>query len=151
MTKKNWLMIIVLLVLAGVYVFYFTDFFKPKIIHITSTSRAIRSRFRNASAVSPEPVPVIFNLEPPTRLTELKVVPLAVWQTNQNTLPIWHLVADADATPLKFFVYGQHIRGLKPEVPGANAEPLVPGVIYRLFVTASSVKGQHDFEVKPAN
>ena len=151
MTKKNWLMIIVLLVLAGVYIYYFTDFFKPKIIHVTSTSRAIRSRFGNGAGGSPEPVPVIFNLEPPSKLTDLKVVPLAVWQTNQNTLPIWHLVADADAVPLKFFMYGQHIRGLKPEVPGAGAEPLVPGVRYRLFVTAGSAKGQHDFEVRPAN
>jgi hypothetical protein len=151
MTKKSWLMIILLLALAGVYIFYFTDFFKPKIIHITSTSRAIRSRFRSAAAGGPEPVPVIFNLEPPSKLTELKVIPLAVWQTNQNTLPVWHLVADADAVPLKFFVYGQHIRGLKPEVPGANAEPLVPGVMYRLFVTAGSVRGQHDFEVRSAN
>ena len=150
MTKKNWLMIIVLLVLAGVYIFYFTDLFKPKVIHITSTSRAIRSRFRNAAGGS-EPVPVIFNLEPPGRLTEIKVVLLSGWQTNQNTLPVWHLIADANAVPLKYFVYGQHIRGLKPEVPGANAEPLVPGVMYRLFVTAGSVKGQHDFEVRPAN
>ena len=46
------------------------------------------------------------------------------------------------------FVYGQHIRGLKPEVPGANAEPLQPDVTYRLFVTAGTAKGQHDFEVK---
>ena len=53
MTKKNWLMIIVLLALAGVYIFYFTDLFKPKIIHITSTSRAIRSRFRNNPAGQP--------------------------------------------------------------------------------------------------
>jgi hypothetical protein len=150
MTKKNWLMMIVLLVLAGVYIYYFTDFFKPKIIHISSTSRAIRSRFGNAAG-NPEPVPVIFNLEPPSKLTELKVVPLADWQTNQNTLPIWHLIADADAVPLKFFFYGQHIRGLKPEVPGMDAEPLVPGVRYRLFVAAGSVKGQHDFEVRPAN
>ena len=41
MTKKNWLMLIVLLVLAGVYVFYFTDWFKPKIISYFTTPAAI--------------------------------------------------------------------------------------------------------------
>jgi hypothetical protein len=148
MTKKNWLMTIVLVVLAGVYVFYFTDWFKPKIIHISSTSRAMRSRFRNAPAGNTAPVPVIFSLEPQSKLTEIKVVPLAVWQTNQAVLPVWHLVASSNSMPVKMFVYGQHIRGLKPEVPGANAEPLQPDVTYRLFVTAGSAKGQHDFEVK---
>jgi hypothetical protein len=149
MTKKNWLMTIVLVVLASVYVFYFTDWFKPKIIHISSTSRAIRSRFQNAAAGNLAPVPVIFSLEPQSKLTEIKVVPLAVWQTNQSVLPVWHLVASSNSMPVKTFVYGQPIRGLKPEVPGASAEPLRPDVTYRLFVTAGSAKGQHDFEVKP--
>jgi hypothetical protein len=149
MTKKNWLMTIVLVVLASVYVFYFTDWFKPKIIHISSTSRAIRSRFRNAAASNLAPVPVIFSLEPQSKLTEIKVVPLAAWQANQGVLPVWHLVASSNSMPVKMFVYGQHIRGLKPEVPGASAEPLQPDVTYRLFVSAGSAKGQHDFEVKP--
>jgi hypothetical protein len=149
MTKKNWLMMIVLVVLASVYVFYFTDWFKPKIIHISSTSRAIRSRFRNAAAGNLAPVPVIFSLEPQSTLTEIKVVPLAAWQTNQGVLPVWHLVANSNSAPIKMFFYGQRIRGLKPEVPGAHADPLQPDVTYRLFVTAGSAKGQHDFEVKP--
>ena len=38
-------MMIVLLGLAGVYIFYFTDWFKPQIIHITHTSRAMGARF----------------------------------------------------------------------------------------------------------
>jgi hypothetical protein len=149
MTKKNRLMTIVLVVLAGVYVFYFTDWFKPKIIHISSTSRATRSRFRNSADGNAAPVPVIFNLEPQSKLTEIKVVPLAVWQTNPAVLPVWHLVASSNSMPVKMFVYGHHIRGLKPEVPGADAEPLQPDVTYRIFLTAGSAKGQHDFEVKP--
>ena len=41
---------------------------------------------------------------------------------------------------------------MKPEVPGARAQPLQPGVKYRLFVTDGSAKGQHDFQpvAKPA-
>jgi hypothetical protein len=141
MTKKNWLLMVALVALAGVYVFYFTDWFKPKIIHISHTSRALRS---------PALVPITFGLEPQCQLTEIKVVPLAAWQTNPNTLPLWHLVSSTNAAPVKMFFYGQRIRGLKPEVPGAHAEPLQTNVTYRLFLTAGKAKGQHDFEIKPA-
>ncbi len=142
---------IVLIVLAGVYIFCFTGWFRPKIIHITHTSRPNRLRLHNNNAASPETVPITFGLEPQCKPTEIKVVPLAAWLTNQNVLPVWHLVASTNSVPIKFFVYGQRIRGLKPEVPGAHAEPLQPDVTYRLFLTAGKAKGQHDFEVKAAN
>jgi len=139
---------IVLIGLAGVYIFYFTDWFKPKIIHISHT---IRSRFGNNVAGNSATVPITFSLEPQCKPTEIKVVPLAAWQTNQNVLPVWHLIASSNSVPIKLFAYGQHIRGMKPEVPDSRPELLQPDVTYRLFVTAGSAKGQHDFEVKPAN
>jgi hypothetical protein len=150
MTKKNWLMTIVLIVLAGVYVFYFTDWFKPKIISISSTSRMFGRRLGSNARPGPETVPLMFSLDPQCRPTEIKVVPLAAWETNQNILPVWHLVYNSNAAPVKVFFYGQHLRGLKPEIPGAQAEPLQPDVTYRLFVTAGRAKGQHDFEIKSA-
>jgi hypothetical protein len=150
MIKKNWLLTVVLFALASVYIFYFTGWFKPKIIHISHTSRAVRLRAVNNSGAKPAPVPITFGMEPQCLLTEIKVVPLAAWQTNHNTLPVWHLVASTNAEPVKMFSYGQRIRGLKPEVPGAHAEPLQTNVTYRLFVTAGKAKGQHDFEIKPA-
>jgi hypothetical protein len=62
------------------------------------------------------------------------------------------LIADTNSVLLERpFYYGQRIRGLKPEVPGAHAQPLQPGVTYRLFVTAGKANGQHDFEVKVAD
>ncbi|MEI9864183.1 MAG: hypothetical protein WDN00_06450 [Limisphaerales bacterium] len=61
------------------------------------------------------------------------------------------MVADTNAAPLKMFVYGQRVRGMKPAIAGARAEPLQPDVTYRLFVTAGSAKGQHDFEAKSVN
>jgi hypothetical protein len=151
MTKKNWLLMIALVGLAGVYIFYFTDWFKPQIIHISHTSRPNRLRLRNNNAARPETTPVTFDLEPQCRPAEIKVVPLAAWQTNQNVMPVWHLIADSNSVPVKLFAYGQRIRGMKPEVPGARAEPLQPDVTYRLFVTAGKAKGQHDFEVKAPN
>ena len=150
MTKKNWLLLIALGALAGVYVFYFTDWFKPKTIHISHTSRAFSPRSGSKARVNPETVPITFGVEPQCQLTEIIVVPLAAWETNQNTLPLWHLIASSNAAPIKMFMYGQHIRGLKPEVVGGHAQPLEPNVTYRLFVTAGKAKGQHDFEVKAA-
>jgi hypothetical protein len=145
MTKKNWLLMVALIALVGVYVFYFTDWFKPKIIHISHTTRSMRPRLASRG-----PVPITFGVEPQCKPTEITVVPLAAWETNQNTLPLWHLVVSTNAAPLKMFAYGQHIRGLTPAVPGSRAQPLETNVIYRLFLTAGKAKGQHDFEIKSA-
>jgi hypothetical protein len=151
MTKKNWLMMIVLVGIAGVYVFYFTDWFKPKIIHITSTNaRTSRTSRANADSTT---VPILFKLGWPYKLTDLKVVALDEWQTNKDCLPLWHLIADTNSVPIERpFIYGQRIPGMKPEVPGLRAQPLQPGVKYRLFVTNGSAKGEHDFQAiaKPA-
>jgi hypothetical protein len=145
MTKKNWLLVSFALVLAGVYAFYFTNWFTPKVIHIAShNARATRANVKTDSAT----VPVTFKLERPYKLTELKVVALDEWQTNKNCLPLWHLIADTNSAPItKPFNYGQKIPGMKPDIAGARAQPLQPGVTYRMFVTDGSVKGQHDFQV----
>jgi hypothetical protein len=151
MIKKNWLLIFVALVLAGVYVVKFTDWFKPKIIHITSTKLRI-NRFRNPrfftkTSADLATIPVAFKFERSYNLTELKVVALDEWLTNKNCLPFWHLIADTNSVPSPLlFTYGQDLSGMKSYVPGARAEPLQPGVKYRLFVTAGSAKGEHDFQ-----
>ena len=108
--------------LAGVYVFYFTDWFKPKIIQISHTSRVIRRRhirFNEKDAAAT--LPVIFGFDHRYKLTEIEVVPLAAWQTNKDAPPIWHLISDSNSVPVENFIYGQNIRGMKPEVAGARA------------------------------
>jgi hypothetical protein len=120
----------------------------PKIIHITRinarTSRIIRVNNPNAGSVT---VSIIFKLGRPYKLTELKVVALNEWQTDKNCLPLWHLIAGTNSVPIERpFIYGQRIPGMKPEVAGARAQLLQPGVTYRLFVTDGSAKGQHDFQ-----
>jgi hypothetical protein len=144
MTKKNWLLIFVALSLAGVYVFYFTNWFTPNIIHITShNARVIRANAKTDSTT----IPVTFKLGRPFKLTELKVVALDEWQTNQNCLPLWHLIADTNSVMItQPFNYGQKITGMKSKVAGARAQLLQPGVKYRMFVTDGSAKGQHDFQ-----
>jgi hypothetical protein len=150
MVKKNWLLVSVVLVLAGVYVFYFTDWFKPKSIHITHTSRFIRGVRRAGQGNNSVTVPVIFTFEREYEFTEIKVVPLDAFQTNKLALPVWHLVSDSGSDGLDHFFYGENIDSMDSAVPGAQAEPLQPGVTYRLFVTAGKIKGWHDFQPKPA-
>ena len=145
MTRKSWILIGFALALAIAYAVFFTNWFKPgaiKIYHLTRpTGFAMRTR-RDAPAP-----PITFGLEGSYKLTEIKAVPLAEWQTNQHALPIWHLVSDSNSVPVKFFVYGQRIRGMKPAVPGARPQPLQPNVACRLFVTAGKARGRHDFEI----
>jgi len=144
MTKKNFILIAFALALAGVYVFFFTNWFKPQTIQIYHASRAMRG-LRPGAAKS-DILPITFGFQRELELTEVKVVPLAALQANKDTLPIWHLVSDSNSVPIKFFFYGERIRGMKPEVSGSRPEPLQTNIVYRLFVTAGSIKGQHDFQ-----
>jgi hypothetical protein len=143
MTKRNWILVFCALVLAVVYVCFFTDWFKPTIIHIVHTTRPLPSR----SSQSATTVVVAFGLDRYYRLTEVKAVPLAEWRTNQSVLPLWHLVSDSKSAPTKFFIYGQNINGMKPAMPGVQPKPLETNVVYRLFLLAGSVTGQHDFQI----
>jgi len=143
MTKKNSFLIVILLVMASVYVACFTQWFRPKTIHISHTIRP--GRFNNRPGEAAAPL-LAFGLGGDYELTEIKVVPLAALQANPLAQPVWHLVSDSKSAPVKFFIYGQGIRGMKPEVPGVRPQPLQPNVTYRLLVQAGSLKGQHDFQ-----
>ena len=96
---------------------------------------------------------LFFGLGDDYELTEVKVVPLAALQTNKLAQPIWHLVGDPSSDSINTILYGQNIAGMNPAVAGSQAEPLQPGVTYRLFITAGKISGQHDFHIgaAPAN
>lgn len=145
MMTKNWLMAGGVLILAVVYVVFFTDWFQPKTMQIFHTTREVRVRQQGKESKQPR---LIFGLGHQFRLTEIEVVPLAEWETNRNALPVWHLVSDSNSVPVKMFSYGQPLRGLKPSVAGNRPQPLITNVTYRLFVEAGPVKGQHDFVFK---
>lgn len=147
MNKKNFVLVGLLLVLAVIYVVAFTDWFRPQTIHISYTSRPIRFVARGQQPADT----LIFGLGQDYELTEIKVVPLAALQTNQFAQPLWHLVGDPASPAINHFIYGQRIKGLAPAVKGSRPEPLQPGVTYRLFVAAGSVKGWRDFQTGVAS
>ena len=145
MSKNNWLLIVALLGLTTVYAVYFTDWFRPKLIEIYDVSRQNRL---HPPANMPEAIPVTFGFGTRYQLNEIKVIPLDAWQTNHNAIPIWHLVSDSNSVPVKSFLYGQRLGGMRPAVPGSRAEPLAPDVTYHLELRAGKAKGEHNFTAK---
>lgn len=130
MNKKTWVLIAFAVALGALYLIFFSNWFRPKVMSIAHNQRFGR---------------VNFTLGYPYRLTSLKVVSLSGFQTNKYILPAWELKSDSNSAPVKIFSYGQRINGMKPAISNTRAEALVPGETYRLFVEAGSLKAQCDF------
>jgi hypothetical protein len=143
MTSKNWLLLVCATALAVVYAVWFTDWFRPETVEIFHTTRNQRARPQFGGTMPS----LMFGLNRQLPLTEIRLVPLAAWQTNHAVLPLWHLVSASNSVPVKTFSYGQSIRGMKPAVNGTHPQLLDPQVTYRLMVTAGKIQGQHDFEL----
>jgi len=146
MTKKNLMFMALAVVLATVYVIYFTDWFRPKTVQIFHTSRNLHPRRqRGGDGALPN---LIFGINRPLQLTEIRVVPADDYVTNHNALPLWHLISDSNSVPVKDFHYGQWIGGMHPAVKGMRPQPLETNVTYHLVLLAGNIRGEHDFELK---
>jgi len=148
MTKKNLLVILSLLLLGGLSLYLNRDRFRSDSIQIGERwieprPGMIRRGQKPASRV------LLFLLDRKTELTSVKVIPLADIQTNKYPHPVWELTTESNSVPLKDFAYGMPIRGMQPKVKGAVADPLQPGVEYRLFIEAGSQKATRDFSGSP--
>lgn len=148
MTTKNLLLIGMAVALGTVYAIWFSDWFKPKTVEVFHTWR--QARPRNASArQQPPPHPVLtFGINQKLRLDEITVVPVAALQTNEHPVPLWHLISDSNSVPVKQFIYGQFIGGMKAAVKGARPVKLETNVTYRLLISAGKFTGEHDFVLK---
>jgi hypothetical protein len=146
MSRKNIFLLLFAAALAVVYAVWFSDWFAPRAFTVFHTFRAARMRPGLARRV-PEPS-LTFVASRWLKITEIRVVPLAVWTTNKSALPLWHLVSESNSIPLKNFVYGQPIPGLHPALKGTRAEFPQTNVTYRLIVTAGKDTAEHDFELK---
>jgi len=151
MAIKQWILLAVFILLGAFYICAFTNWGRRPAIQISHAADlkpkgAIRPR-RNADSANT--ANVRFNLDHPYRLSEIKVVCLADWQTNKFTLPLWHLISDSNSVPTKSFYYGVPVRGMKPALAKIWPKPLETNVTYRLFLTAGPVNGRHDFSAPP--
>jgi len=148
MSKKQWLLIGAALVFAVLIIHHLAGWFKPEMIQISYSERPLMPRSRGALPM------VLFGFEGQSyRLSKIEVVPLAAWQTNHSTAPVWYLTAKSRSAPVQYFVYGQNIPGMNPVIPGVRPEPLETNITYRLFARAGFAQGQCDFQLggKPAS
>ena len=148
MTKKNLLLILFALGLATVYAVWFSDWFRPKKVKIFHTNRNLHANSMHGNALPS----LIFGVRPQIRFTELKVVPLAEFETNKSAVAVWHLdfgfQLRAGAIIL---LWRAHPRDAAGHQRRPVLKPSIANVTYRMFITAGSAKGQHDFELKSAN
>ena len=144
MTRKNTFIAVGLLLLAGFSFYLNRDRFRSAPIEIGDRSVHPRDWMAKRFKDSPSN-PVIFLLNREVRLTSVKVLLASELETNKYAVPIWTLTTDSNSAPIKDFLYGVNIPGMRPVSKGATADPLQPGVTYRLRIEAGSLKAEHDF------
>jgi hypothetical protein len=149
MNKKEYILIGLVALLAGLYIVFFSDWLKPKFIRIEHTLRASREAWtgngRRAEPAGKGAGSVTFALHKDYQLTSVQVFAAAEIRTNKFAHPLWHLISKAGSAPADGFAYGFPIQGMLPAVPRAEPDPLEAGVEYRLLVEAGSLKGTNDF------
>jgi hypothetical protein len=155
MSKKEYFLIGLVVVLVGVYAVCFTDWFRPKIMRIEHSTRSLRQAWGSGGqrVDMTDKVGlgnVTFALHHNYKLTSVKVVPLHEFLTNKYVPPVWELVSKSGSNPIDGFSYGMDIQGMASARSALQPDPLLPGVEYRLLVVAGKVKGEHDFKVNSA-
>jgi hypothetical protein len=147
MTRKQWTLIALAIVLGGISLYLNKDWFAGDVIQIHHRSRPDRGGFFHRGRRPPASAtdPVYFAFDRKIKLTSLKVIPVSDIETNKYPHPIWYLVSDSNSVPVVDFAYGDYIRGMHPAVKGATPDPLEPGVKYRLLIESRSGKAEEDF------
>ncbi len=151
MTRKQWMLIALAVVLGGFSLYLNRDWFAGEDIQIQHRSRPARAGFFRRSRSQPRMAtdPVFFAFSRKLKLTSLEVIPVSEIETNKYPEPICHLVSDSNSVPIAEWSYGMPIRGMRPSVKGATPDPLQPGVKYRLILEAGKLKAEHDFTPVP--
>jgi hypothetical protein len=149
-SRKEIVLIVLVMMMTGLYGYYFTDWLRPKCIRIESSVRSLREAWGPNGRVDPagkQLANVSFSLHKNYRLTFVQVVPLAEARTNRDVHPLWSLASKSGSAMVNAISYGTPIEGMSPPVAFAEVEPLEPGVEYRLLLQAGSIKGTNDFVV----
>lgn len=147
MTKKNIFLIVLVFLLVGFFLYLNRDWFITEQVQISHRSGPpLRfARFGRPGSSKPAVIPLFFEFNRKLKLTSVKVIPVSDIKTNKHPHPIWELVPIFQPVATRGFEYGATMPGMKPRVQGAVADPLQPGVQYRLVIEAGSLKAEHDF------
>jgi len=146
MNKKSAFQIVLLVVLLGVVICYWSALSKPPKIQIFYTLHGRRAPRPADASANPPRLEVAFGMDQPYELTSIKVVPLVEWTTNKEAHPLWHLTANPHSSPVKAFLYGQNLEGME-SVSGANAETPATNVDYLLLIEAGRRRGECGFKL----
>src|SRR5947209_6360081 len=117
MQKKEAMLVGLLLILGVLYVVFFTDFFRKRLLTIVPSARP------EHGITAGMPLPVFFKLSRSCQLTQVKVVPLNGTNFDTKTPPIWYMIAKTNSRAVKLFQYGVPIRGMYAAIPKARPEP----------------------------
>ena len=141
MNRSSVFLIAVAGLLAGAYVYFFSDWFHTPRIQIIPAVRPARGGVANQQVY-----PISFTLDGKYNLTGVKVVEAEAYRTNKYALPMWDLVPATNVVSSQGFVYGSASPGMKPSQPRSGAQPLKPNVVYRLLLQAGRARGEVDFK-----
>jgi len=149
MTKNGIVLSAIALLLAVIYIYFFTDWFNKETIQIIPQIRpgqkqAAIPRGGDSSTV----YPVSFSFDGKYKLTSVKVVSAEEFATNKYANPLWYMISDSNSLPTKNIVYGYPIKGMKPAIPRARPEPLQPDIAYVLLVEAGKINGRTNFHTR---
>jgi hypothetical protein len=148
MSKKEIVLIFVVLLLGGVYVYFFTNFLEKPTIQILAQIRPGSSRNRSSRDARSSVDPVSFTLDGKYELTSIKVVADGEYQTNKYAHALWHLVSESNSVATKGIIYGMRIKGMESDIAKARPEPLQPNTPYRLLLEAGKYKGETVFKTR---
>src|ERR1700744_6576194 len=109
MNKQTITLSGVALILATLYIVFFTDFFKHKVIQVSMR-------------VSPASHTLVVYLDQAYSLTSIEMVSTEDVKTNKFPHALWHIVANSHIAPISSFNYGGQIAGMAPEVATALPE-----------------------------
>src|SRR5277367_1646887 len=110
MTRKQWMLLILAVLLGGLSLYLNKDRFASDGIQIISMSRP--SRFSPRAQGDSSVVPVLFGLNRRAKLTSVKVLAVSDLETNKHPRALWHLISDSNSIPVKEFFYGTQIHGM---------------------------------------
>jgi len=148
MTKKNIFFTGLVLCLGALSLYLNRDRFGSDPIQISV--RSVPPRDWSPRPQSRTPVnTIVFMLTRQARLNSVKVVFDSEIATNKYPHAVWELVTESRSAPVKDFIYGMNVEGMRPATKGVRAEPLEPGVKYRVMVGVGSRQLECDFVPVP--
>lgn len=151
MGKRQIILLLIAVALLGVTGYLFKGCSKTSTLQVRMVVRPNRVPADQRAALGPaiqrQPVTLTFMLSEKCRLQSVAVVDRAQIETNPFAHPLWKVDAVDASDPVNAITYGVPPRGMQPEVSGAVADDLEPGVAYRLLVRTSEQETTHDFRL----